>query len=88
MLTKTIGIRHHRRQGARGTQRTTVSVQDWPGYHYFFCDGRLMLPKPWKGCLGTAALIIALEGLFVGLVAIKLDAPLRYIAILSGYDSI
>lgn len=47
-----------------------------------------MLPKPWKGCLGTAALIIALEGLFVGLVAIKLDAPLRYIAILSGYDSI
>lgn len=43
-----------------------------------------MLPKQWKGALGTAVLIIALEGLFIGLVALKLDTPLRYIAMLSG----
>eukprot|EP00892_Ulva_mutabilis_P006164 jgi/Ulvmu1/391/UM001_0398.1 len=58
--------------------------EDWPGYHHFFCNGRFMLPKQWKGSLGTAILIMGLEGLFIGLVALKLDAPLSYIAILSG----
>lgn len=63
---------------------TAVALQDWPGYHHFFCNGRFMLPKQWKGSLGTAVLIVALEGLFIGLVALKLDAPVSYIAILSG----
>ena len=71
--------------GVDGNYTAMPTIQDWPGFHYFFCDGRFMLPKQWKGSLGTAALIMGLEGLFIGFVALKLDAPVSYIATLSGY---
>lgn len=64
------------------------AVQDWPGRQKFYNDGKFVMQRTWLGAFRTIVLVFALEGLFLGLVAWRLNTPWDIIAISSSYVSV
>jgi hypothetical protein len=60
-------------------------VQDWPGEQKFYNDGQFFLQKTYLGAFRTILLILVLEGLFLGLVARRLNTPWNIIAMSTSY---
>jgi len=57
-----------------------LRTQQWPGKHHFFRHGRWLVARKWHGALGTLLLVSEPSGLFLGLVAPRLDAPLSWVS--------
>jgi hypothetical protein len=62
-------------------------MQQWPGNQTFFADGFWVLGSRWPGAVGTAVLVIALEILFITLVALRLPSPVKVVAVVTGCAS-
>ena len=69
----------------RPAYTSSYTVQDWPGKQKFYKDGKFYMQYTWAGAFRTVLLILALEGLFLGLVARRLNSPWDIIAMTTSY---